>query len=163
MADEYEIHERTQPEQPTAVRGAVLAVAEIGPWLGETYSAIARVLDRHGAAPGGRPFARYRRIEGDRFQVEAGFPTEEALSIPGPPDEEDGVHASTLPGGPAAVTVHVGPYDAMEPAYEAVSRWIAQRGGEPTGAPWEIYESDPVVEPDPAAWRTEIVQPYRPA
>ncbi len=28
---------------------------------------------------------------------------------------------------------------------------------------WEVFFSDPATEPDPATWRTEIVQPYREA
>lgn len=72
----------------------------------------------------------------------------------------DGVLASTLPGGPVAVVACVGPYEEMEAAYVALAAWIAGRGGAPTGDPWEVYLSDP-AEPDPGAWRTDIVMPFR--
>jgi hypothetical protein len=36
-------------------------------------------------------------------------------------------------------------------------------GGELAGNAWEVYLSDPSAQPDPATWRTEIVQPYRQA
>ena len=49
----------------------------------------------------------------------------------------------------------------MAPAYEALASWVSSHGGEPAGAPWEVYFSDPAVEPDPATWHTEVVQPYR--
>ena len=68
---------------------------------------------------------------------------------------------SVLPRGPVAVTTHIGPYDAMEPAYAALASWVSDRGGEPTGDAWEIYLSDPEQQPDSSMWRTEIVQPYR--
>jgi effector-binding domain-containing protein len=66
-----------------------------------------------------------------------------------------------LPAGPVAVTVHIGPYDAMEPAYAALASWVSGRGGQLAGDPWEVYFSDPEQRPDPSTWRTEIVQPYR--
>jgi effector-binding domain-containing protein len=65
-----------------------------------------------------------------------------------------------LPGGPAAVTVDIGPYEQMAPAYRALTSWVSSHGGEPAGDPWEVYYTDPASESDPATWRTEIIQPY---
>lgn len=90
-----------------------------------------------------------------RFEVEAGFPVTAPITASGE------VHPSALPGGPVATTIHIGPYDEMEPAYRALAEWIAEHGGEPAGDAWENYFSGPVSQPDPATWRTEIVQPYR--
>lgn len=152
----YEIQSRTGQEQPTAVETATLPVAEIGPWLARAYVAIASAIQARGGYPAGPPFARYHRLAADRFVVEAGFPVSAAI-------ETDGdVRPSQLPGGPSAVTVHVGPYEQMAPAYDALASWVSSHGGELAGDPWEVYFSDPASEPDPATWRTEIVQPYRP-
>lgn len=52
--------------------------------------------------------------------------------------------------------------DDMEPAYETLASWVNAHGQELAGDAWEVYLSDPSVEPDPTAWQTEIVQPYRP-
>jgi effector-binding domain-containing protein len=153
----YDVHPRTRSDQPTAVVEATLSVPEIGPWLGKTYHAVAELMASQGIRPAGPPYARYHMLGEDRFQVEAGFPVSKAVA----PDGE--VRPSTLPGGPVAETTHIGPYDAMQPAYEAIAAWIREHGGEPVGDPWEIYFSDPVQQPDPGTWRTEIIQPYRPA
>lgn len=153
----YEIQSRTGPEQLTAVMTATLPVAEIGPWLARAYGAIASVIQAGGGYPAGPPFARYHRLASDGFAVEAGFPVSAAI------DTEGDVRLSHLPGGPAAVIVHIGPYEQMAPAYEALASWVRSHGDEPAGDPWEVYFSDPASEPDPATWRTEIVQPYRPA
>ena len=90
-----------------------------------------------------------------RLEVEAGFP------VSSPIEPNGDVQPSELPGGQVAVTVHVGPYDQMEPAYQALASWVTDHGGELAGDAWEVYFSDPSTEPDPATWRTEIVQPYR--
>jgi effector-binding domain-containing protein len=49
----------------------------------------------------------------------------------------------------------------MGPAYEALADWVERRGGELDGEAWEVYYSDPGEQPDPATWRTEVIQPYR--
>lgn len=151
----YDIRSEILVEQPTAVAEATLTVAEIGPWLTKTYNDIAAVLAGCGIEPAGAPFARYRRLAGDLFRVEAGFPVGAAI------DRADGVHPSALPGGPVVETVHLGPYEAMGSAYDALTSWVRARGGDIAGDAWEIYFSDPEVERDPATWRTGVVQPYR--
>ena len=151
----YEIETRTLTEQDTAVEYATLQVADIGPWLGKAFSEVASYLGRKGAGPAGMPFARYHPTGEDRFEVEAGFPAST------PTGGEGEVEPSDLPGGLAAVTAHVGPYDAMEPAYAALRAWVHAHGGEPVGDAWEVYLSDPNANPDSATWRTEVVQPYK--
>ncbi len=152
---QYDIHTEARNAQVTAVARATLTVAEIGPWLGKAYGAIATLLAARQAGPAGPPFARYHELGEGRFEVEAGFPATR-------PIEGNGVaQPSELPGGQVAVTVHTGPYDQMEPAYQALASWVGQHGGELAGDPWEVYFSDPSTEPDPATWRTQVVQPYR--
>lgn len=151
----YDVHGETRTGQPTAVVSTTLPVPEIGPWLARTYGTIGAVLDRQGIRPVGPPFGRFHQVSDDRFEVEAGFPVAVAV-------EDDGeVRASSLPGGPVATTMHVGPYEAMEPAYEALESWVREHDGDLAGDPWEVWLSDPSREPDPMTWRTEVVQPYR--
>lgn len=33
--------------------------------------------------------------------------------------------------------------------------------GEPDEDRWEVHLANPANQPDPATWRTEVVQPYR--
>jgi len=151
----YEIRPQNRNEQLTAVVEATLPISEIGPWLGRHYGTIAGVLAARGQVPAGPPFARYHPETDDRFRVEAGFPVAAAI------DPVDDVHPSTLPGGPMAETMHIGPYDAIEPAYGALASWVHEHDGELAGDAWEIYFTSPAEHPDPATWRTEIVQPYK--
>jgi effector-binding domain-containing protein len=154
---QYEVHAETRTAQVTAVGKAALTVAEVGPWLRKTYGAVAALLADQQAGPAGPPFARFHMLGQGRFEVEAGFPASRQI-------EGDGdIQPSELPGGQAAVTVHTGPYDEMEPAYQALASWVSERGGQAAGDAWEVFFSDPSSEPDPGTWRTEIVQPYRPS
>jgi effector-binding domain-containing protein len=153
----YETQAQTRQQQATAVARATMAVAEIGPWLGRVYSHAAACAQRQGVTIAGPPFARYHLLDPGHFSVEAGFP------VSRPVNAEGEIEPSSLPGGPIATTVHFGPYDQMNPAYEALTRWIEDHGGQPVGDPWEVYYSDPETQPDPATWRTEVVQPYEAA
>jgi effector-binding domain-containing protein len=150
----YHVQLETREVQPTAVISTELPAAEVGPWLARAYRILAGVIAAHGTSRAGPPFARYHQLAAGRFAVEAGFPVVTAIE----PDAD--VRPSYLPGGPAAVTIHTGRYEAMGLAYAALGSWISDHGGKPEGDAWEVYLSDPVRQPDPASWRTEIVQPY---
>ncbi len=153
----YDVHAVMLDEQMTAVADAELPVADIGPWLAKAYHAVYAACRAQGLQRTGAPFARYRLRGRDTCTIEAGFPVE------GPIKRTGDVRPSSLPEGAAASVVHIGPYETMEQTYEALVAWIERRGGAPVGDAWEIYLSDPRMEPDPATWRTEILQPYRPA
>ena len=60
---------------------------------------------------------------------------------------------SSLPGGPAAMTVHRGPYRRLEDAHRAVRVWCREHGYPLTGVRWEIYGD---WEEDPARLETEV-------
>ncbi|MCC6237228.1 MAG: GyrI-like domain-containing protein [Dehalococcoidia bacterium] len=157
MADvtaiDIEIRELT--EQQTAVVRHRIAMSEVGSipgWLGQTYEAI----ERAGAQPSGMPFVRTLAIDAGGMEVEVGWP------VATPVAEDGDVHASTLPGGPAAVATYFGPYDGIAPAYESVQRWCQDHGRVASGAPWESYFTDPNEEPDSSKWRTDIHFPLAP-
>jgi hypothetical protein len=59
------------------------------------------------------------------------------------------------PAGEAAVAVHVGGYDRLGEAHDAVHAWVRANGRAYAGQSWEIY-GDP--SPDPA--RTETTVAY---
>ena len=60
---------------------------------------------------------------------------------------------SSTPAGTVATTVHMGPYDQMRPAHEAIHQWAGENGRKLAGPSWEVYGhwSD-----DPAKLRTDI-------
>ena len=151
----HNVEMRTLTEQETAVAYATLPVAEIGPWLQTAFADVARYLERKGAGPAGMAFARYRHVGEGIVEVEAGFPAST------PTSGEGNVEPSDLPGGPAAVTVHVGPYDAIAAAKQVLQAWVREQGGEPVGDAWEVFFIDATVDHDLSTWRTEVIQPFR--
>jgi AraC family transcriptional regulator len=78
-----------------------------------------------------------------------------------PTSIEVDVVEDTLPGGPAATTVHAGSYETLSDAYGAVEAWMQSHGLPSAGAPWESYITDPTEHPDPRDWKTEVCWPVR--
>ena len=148
----YDIEQRMLVEQPTAVIRGKVAVGDMPEWFGGVFARIAAAIQRFGAVIVGPPFARYRELGGEVFEVEAGFP----VTVPIGPDGD--VEPSSLPGGPAVATWHIGPYSEMRPAYHALIEWLEAHHCSPSDSAWEIYFSEP--QEDPATWRTQIMQPY---
>jgi len=42
-----------------------------------------------------------------------------------------------------------------------VQQWIADQGLVASGAPWEVYVTDPADYPDPKDWKTEVFWPLQ--
>jgi effector-binding domain-containing protein len=152
----YEVEERVLQAQPAAVVRGKATVDEMPAFMQHAFAAVYTYVQTAGVPPTGPPFARFRPLDGEdgEFEVEVGCP------VVRPVDGAGEVEPLTLPGGSAAMVWHVGQYDGMTPAYDALVSWLAARGATPTGLAWEIYYSDPAEQPDPATWRTQIVQPF---
>ena len=150
----YQIEIQKLTDQFTAVVRAELPGDELPAWLAGTFGAVHDYLRRAGVAPTGPPFLRIAFL-GTTMAAEAGFPVGHEI------DGDGLVEASALPGGPAVVTSHMGPYEDLVEAYRLVERWLGEHHYTPAGPHWEVYYTDPTTEPDPAHWRTDLVQPFR--
>ena len=128
---------------------------EIAATLAEFLPAVFGYAQRHGLAITGPPFARYPEIGMGSLVIEGGVP------VAALPDDEpgDGIETLTVPAGPAAVTVHRGPYEGLPQTYRDIEAWMHAEGRAAAGPPWETYLTDPGEHPDPETWETEIVQP----
>ncbi len=138
-------------ERPAAVVRLDATMEDFPRLIGDAFRLTAAAIAASGATIAGHPFARYLSF-GDRIEAEAGFPFAGTL-IP-----TDRVLPSTIPGGRAATTTHVGPYDEIGPAWERAMAWMGAHQLEAAGPPWEAYLTGP-DEPGPPV--TEIFWPIR--
>jgi effector-binding domain-containing protein len=100
-----------------------------------------------GIANPGRHIAVYREGKADRIDVEIG------VEIPAPFTGDGDVSCSATPDGPAATTVHVGPYDRLGEAHDAILRWCRDHHRNLAGPNWEIYGH---WDDDPSKVQTEV-------
>ncbi len=147
--------------QTTLVVRARCAPEALGRKLGEMLPAILGVVRARGLRLGGAPFTRYLAMDAGMFEIEAGLPVLESLPAGTEEATPSGVTVlvSALPAGPAATTVHEGPYQQLGAAHEALRGWAQANGHTAAGGGWESYVSDPAEEPDPSKWRTAVFLP----
>lgn len=68
-------------------------------------------------------------------------------------DPADRIIDASTPSGPAARTIHMGPYSDLEKAHNAVRRWCAENGQRMAGPNWEVYGD---WSDDPEKLRTDV-------
>jgi AraC family transcriptional regulator len=142
----YSIAKKKLSPQPVLAIRREIKPPEIAQALSEMFPQVFHQAQRSGAVVVGPPFARYLEMGRDKWTIEAGVP------VAGP-------SVDTLPGGFAAVTTHLGPYDNLPEAHVAAGQWIQSEGLIIAGAPWESYITDPANHPDPRDWKTEVFFP----
>jgi AraC family transcriptional regulator len=142
-----------RPHQTATVRETV-GRDDIPAAIGRIFQAVTQATKGQRIEHNGSPFARYHSF-GDLVDLEAGVP------VKNPIQPEGAVKPSDLPGGPAAIAVHAGPYEGLADTYAAIEAWLASTGRAASGGPWEIYLTDPSTEPDPGKWLTEVIYPLQ--
>ena len=150
----YACELKEQAAQPTLAIRTRTSVQDLPRRLGESFGAIAQYLGELGEHPTGAPFSAYYNMDMENLDVEIGFPV--SRELPGRGDIQPG----EIPGGKAATLLYTGPFSEMEPAYDALSQWMAENGHEPTGVAYEVYLSDPDEVP-PEELQTLIMFPLR--
>ena len=129
-------------------------VAGLPQHLGRIYAAVFQYLAEQGVPPAGEPFAAFYNMDMQDLDVEIGVGVQRALPA------KDDVQPGIIPAGRFVSTEHVGPYDAVAPAYDALAAFAEAQGVEPTGVAYEYYLNDPSQEPYEEP-RTRIVFPVR--
>jgi effector-binding domain-containing protein len=113
------------------------------------YREIAGLLESQGKKPAGAPFAHYYNMDMEMLDVEFGFPVESAAQGGGR------IAVGKTPSGKAVTSLYIGPYNEIEPAYDALMKWAADNDFDPSGEAYEIYLDDPSTTP-PDRLRTQV-------
>lgn len=149
----YEIVRTPLEAQPVLFCRGRVSKDEISTLLGKLLPKVFGYATESGATMAGPPYGRYLDFGEDGVSLEAGLPV-----APGAIGKGD-IKLGALPAGPAASTIHTGPYDGLGAAHEALQAWVGSNGASPGGAPWEVYLTDPGEVPDPADWKTQVFLP----
>lgn len=151
----YEIIVKELEPQPIVSIRTKCHAAIIGSTLAEILPEVFRYIRQNDMWPSGPPFTRYHGFDETEVDIEGGMPVKIALPAQGR------ILAGELPGGRFVTTIHVGPYEKLPEAHDALHVWMREQKVEPAGAQWEYYITDPGKEPDPNKRQTELVWPIR--
>jgi effector-binding domain-containing protein len=158
---EYTITRQELAAQPVLVVRRRVRRAEIAATIGAALPKVFLHAQQRGLAIAGYPITRYLETSVGLATFETGMRVTARSGDWTVADGQGEVLAETLPGGLAAATIHLGPYDQLQDAYAAVEEWIAVNGFRQNGAPWEAYLNDPADHPDPQDWKTEVYWPFQ--
>jgi len=155
----YPVTKKTLAPQPVLIVRRRIPRSSIAATIGEVLPHVFLYAQRNGIALAGLPFTRYAEMGHGLITIEPGMRVAGQTSSQSAGEGE--VIADVLPGGPAATTMHVGPYEQLSDAYAAIEQWIEAEGLAKSGAPWESYINDPGEFPDPKDWKTEVFWPLK--
>ena len=144
------------PEQPILSIRDQRPIGAITEFMGEAFGALYRHLGMLRGSTSGPPFAIYHAFGPDTMDAEICVPVEGTYPVTGR------IQARILPATQVARTVHIGPYDDLGAAYEAVTAWVSTHPFEASGPVQERYQTGPGDGASAATYRTEVEQPITP-
>jgi effector-binding domain-containing protein len=122
--------------------------------LGKAYYGIIQYLNEIGEKPMEAAFAAYYNMDMEDLDIEMGFPVIKPLAGKGE------IKASEIPAGKQVSYLYKGPYNGMEPVYNAMMQWINENGHTPTGVAYEFYYNSPEEVPE-SELLTKVVFPLK--
>jgi effector-binding domain-containing protein len=146
----YRCEKIERPAQPTLAIRIRASVGDLPEVLGRVYDEIAEYLGRNGMQPAGPPFVAYYNMDMQDLDLAIGFPVREELA------GEGKIESGEISQGSYATTLHIGPYNTIQAAYEALAAWIEAEELEASDVAYEFYLNDPQNTP-PEALQTQIL------
>jgi effector-binding domain-containing protein len=149
----YDIRLEQFTSRPLAVVRRRAALKELGKVIPEACGSVWNVVRSQNIKGAGRHVAVYLD---NVFNLEIGVELEAPFAGHGE------VVGSALPGGAVATTVHLGPYQQLSQAHEAIHQWCKQHGHTPVRPCWEIYGHWlDEWNHDPSKIRTDVYYPLK--
>jgi effector-binding domain-containing protein len=129
---------------------------EIGKKLGMNYNEIMGMMKKNNEQMSGPPFAVY-----NNYNPQTGVDVQACVPVAKTGATSGKVKTMEVKAGRAIKMHYWGNYNKMGDAHKAMQDYIAQKHLTITGAPWEVYITDPMTEKDTAKWHTEIYYPVQ--
>jgi hypothetical protein len=152
----YDISIGQESGRYLAVRRYDAEPTQLGEAMGAAFGAVAGHLRGIGVPVTGPAVSCYQ-MDGNLFHVASGF------MVDGPFEAGNGVEPLQLPAGEVLSTLHVGPYESLGRAYDAIQEWAQTHGRpvDPSSMMWEEYLDGPQTPPQQT--RTLVHWPLPPA
>jgi effector-binding domain-containing protein len=131
---------------------------EIGAAIGAAYMRVGAFMKANKLKQAGAPITINTRFDESGYEFDAAIPVDRAPERVVPADSP--VKVKSTYGGKALKVTVTGPYAGMQPAYAKLRAFMAARGYQPAGPPWDAYVTDPGSTPE-AELKTDIVQPVK--
>lgn len=141
------------PEQHYLYVHDTASVGTISQKLGRAYGMIGEAAAKQKRSIVGAPFGIYYSESNSHFEFDAAMPVDAAAVNSGE------VKAGKRAKGKALLVSFFGDYSQTPMAHEKAAEYLTYFGKKQSGAPWEEYVTDPMMEKDTAKWLTNIYYP----
>lgn len=151
----YEVREKEVPQMLVASVTRTASIATIGKEIQEAFATLMGVIGPIGFGQG-MPGTVCLRLGDERSDGtwEIFLPVARRFEPP------KGIEVKVQPAMHVAFTMHVGRYDEVGPAHEAIDAWLREQQRPMIGPPRELYLNDPRVAGEDQAI-TEVQVPIR--
>jgi len=123
--------------------------------MGQVYSELMNLIDRHDLVMTDMPYAIYHKIDGNRIDLECGIPVDYSI------ETQEPVLSGKMPSRTYAAADHIGSYETLDQTHSFIQQWIPENGLTLAGSPMEKYLTNPQQQPDESKWVTVIYYPVR--
>ena len=147
----YDVQVRDVPQGLLAVARGRATVATLSQQIVELFNQVYAFLGKGTVRQEGHNVVVYLNGPGDSdkhlLASPEGCPIEVGVQVGAPFESEGNIFCSATPAGTVATVVHIGPYDQLVQAHQALHEWSAQNQRVFAGPNWEIY-GDPGDQPN---------------
>ena len=119
--------------------------ADLPPTVGRSFQALYARVAEAGVIPVGPPFVIY---DIDRSEPGIHWIMDVCVPISAPMSASPQFDYMELPATRVVSLLHIGPYDTLGKAYDAIESYVADKGLNVAGPPREFYLSPPDVAPN---------------
>ena len=131
-------------------------VSEFSKKFEEIFGQIMGYMIKMKVSQAGAPFCVYNTWNPEGItSFEAGIPVDKKIQGKGR------ILSVDFKGGKTLMASQFGPYESSGDAHNAIDKYMKEKNISCTGAPWEVYITDPMKEPDTAKWETQIYYPVK--
>ena len=137
------------------------SIAETSEKMAQMFPAVSTYMKQNNLPQTGMPFTLYNDYNEEQGTTifSTAVPTRDQVETP----KESLVSCDFLPKQKVVKTTLKGEYANLKEAWETAYKYMADNNleAEEKSAPFEVYKVDPMLQPDPAEWITEIYIPVK--
>jgi effector-binding domain-containing protein len=149
------VEETTVPDMHALTLDVKCSVGQISAKFGESFGKLMGYMAKSGLKEAGAPFTIYDKYAPPNVEMRPGIPTDK------PGKSEGDIKAVDIKGGNVLKVSYKGPYSKMMPVYNAIPEYAKAHHKEITGAPWEVYVTDPMTVKDSSQLQTDVYYPVK--
>jgi effector-binding domain-containing protein len=121
--------------------------------MGKSYMDLFTMLKKSKIEMKGYPFCLYPKWSAESMDMVCALPVTADAKVPAK------YKIAQTPGGKAVKATHKGSYNNLQATHDELNKYIEYKKLQISGAPWEVYVTDPYEVKDTAQWVTEVYYP----